>query len=105
MIRVPPAAKGAIETVQHLLRALGREIGDPLKLGARDGQVTALFGCAQLAAVRLPDHLALFQRDVPDPATRVCPPAQARLLCGSGIQPIAPTHVRLRHLHESTNAL
>jgi hypothetical protein len=44
MLRVPPVVVGAVELAEHLLRALGGQVGQPWQVRAGVGEVAALLG-------------------------------------------------------------
>ena len=44
MLRAPPVVVGAVELAEHLLRALGGQVGQPRQVCAGDGEVAALVG-------------------------------------------------------------
>jgi hypothetical protein len=61
----PPVVIGGIEISQHLLRRLGRQVGQPGQLGAGLGQLAVLPDCPEGLAALGPCELSLRQRDVP----------------------------------------
>jgi hypothetical protein len=70
---VPPVVIGGIEIPQHLLRRLGRQVGQPGQLGAGLGQLTVLPDCSEGHAALSPGELSLRQRDVPYRSGRMAP--------------------------------
>src|SRR5687768_12675182 len=44
MLRVPPVVVGAVELAEHLLGALGGQVGQPWQVRAGVGEVAALLG-------------------------------------------------------------
>jgi hypothetical protein len=93
MLRVPPVVVGAVELAEHLLGALGGQVGQPGQVRAGVGEVAALLGRSYGASTLMPGEPALLQCQVPHGTAGVTPAGQPFCLSWGRLGAVPPTSV------------
>jgi hypothetical protein len=93
MLRVPPVVVGAVELAEHLLRALGGQVGQPRQVRAGVGEVAALLGRPDGATTLTPGESALLQCQVPHCTAGVPPAGQPFRLPRGRVGAVPPASV------------
>jgi hypothetical protein len=95
MRRVPPVVVGAVELAEHLLGAVGGQVGQSGQLRAGVGAVAALLGRPQGATTLMPGELALLQCQIPHRTPGMPPAGQPVRLSQGRVGTIPPARMRL----------
>jgi hypothetical protein len=95
MLRVPPVVVGAVELAEHLLRALGGQVGQPRQVRAGVGEVAALLGGPEGASTLTPGEPALLQCQVPHGPAGVTPAGQPFSLSRGRVGAVPPARVSM----------